>query len=302
MFKLFFGFQKRPQAKGFQPPSKRYQGPAMRLEEMRTPSGLVLDDTETTEGFVAGDDLDVEDFGFPSEESDMGEDWSGEELDPGSLNFASDGSTETNVAEEDLEDLPYFHGDIDDEPSSESDGDDITESSDVEPQQSDSDEIAEIVSDSNDSFDSTEPEFEEVEWIEADGASDESTGDESELNPDDELNTETVEEAIETDGSSEKSIGGDESELNPDDEVNTETVEEAVEEKALTLATEAIKPEVDQPDIVAQLSETETQQNSTEEAIETDGLSEKSIGDESELNPDDEVNTETVEEAVEEKA
>ncbi|MCT7957913.1 PA14 domain-containing protein [Laspinema palackyanum] len=273
MFKLFFGFHKRPPANGFQPQSKRYQGPAMRLEEMRTPSGIVLDDTETTDdsGAVANSDLGFEDFEFPSQESDMGEELPGEELDPESLDVAEDGNTETNLAEEDLENLPYFYGDIDDEPSSESDGDlvtDIAESTDAEPQESSSDETAEIASDSTDSSNSTDPEFEELDWIEADGASDESMGDESELNPDDEVNTETVEEAIETDGLSEKSMG-DESELKPDDEVNTETVEEAVEEKALTLTTEAIKPEVDQPDILAQLSETDTPEDTTNPEIET---------------------------------
>ncbi|MCT7969178.1 S8 family serine peptidase, partial [Laspinema sp. D1] len=274
MFKLFFGFHKRPQPNGFQPQSKRYQGPAMRLEEMRTPSGIVLDDTETTDdsGSVANSDLDFEDFEFPSQESDMAEELPGEELDPESLDVAEDGNTETNLAEEDLENLPYFYGDIDDEPSSESDGDlvtDIAESTDAEPQESSSDETAEIASDSTDSSNSTDPEFEELDWIEADGASDKSMGDESELNP--------------------------------DDEVNTETVEEAVEEEVLTAAPQAIEPEVEEPDILGPLSETDTQQNPTEEAIETNGLSEKSMGDESELNPDDEVNTETVEEAVEEK-
>lgn len=61
MFKLLFGFQKRPQANGFQSQFKRYQGLAMPLEEMRTPSRVILDDTETTEGFGADSDL----FEFP---------------------------------------------------------------------------------------------------------------------------------------------------------------------------------------------------------------------------------------------
>ncbi|AFY83838.1 DUF4114 domain-containing protein [Oscillatoria acuminata] len=221
MFNLFFGLQKRPQANGFQSPSKRYQGPAMRLEEMRTPTGLVLDDTETTDysGFVTDSDLDFE---FPSEESDIGEELPGEELDPESLDFAENSSTETNSAEEDFEDLPYF---------------DITESTDAEPEESSSDETAQFVSDSADSSNSTNPKLEELDWIESDGSSHENIGDESELNPDQEL--------------------------------LPESSEEAVEEAVLTTPTEEIDPEVEEPDIVSQLPETDTEETSISDEIET---------------------------------
>ncbi|MCT7988990.1 hypothetical protein [Laspinema olomoucense] len=61
MFKLLSGFQRRPQANEFQSQFKEYQGLAMPLEEMPTPSRLVLDDTEITEGFGADSDF----FEFP---------------------------------------------------------------------------------------------------------------------------------------------------------------------------------------------------------------------------------------------
>ncbi len=80
MFNLFSGFKKRSEATGFQTQSKRYQGPAMRLETMRTPSGLVLDDTESTEesGFIEDQDLD---WDVTEEDGEGAEEFAGEESD-----------------------------------------------------------------------------------------------------------------------------------------------------------------------------------------------------------------------------
>ncbi|MBO0350732.1 DUF4114 domain-containing protein, partial [Phormidium pseudopriestleyi FRX01] len=250
MFKLFFGFQKRPQANGFQPQSKRYQGPAMRLEEMRTPSGILIDDTETPDDTGFGADGDS-DFEFPSEEGDIGDELPGDEFDPESVDLAENGTIETNLGEEEFEELPFIDEAIGDEPSSESDLDivtDITESTDAESEENSSDETAQIVSDSTDSSNSADPELEELDWIETDAASDENIGDESELNPDQEL--------------------------------LPETVESAVEEEVLTAATEAIEPEVEEQDILSQLPETDTEEAPISEEFETLTPSDETVADE----------------------
>ena len=133
MFNLFFRSQKRPEADGFQSQSRRYQGPAMRLEEMRTPSGILLDDTETTEEITEVVDTDL-DWDVLSEDNEQADDFFGDDTDPDGVDVFSEGSTELDLGDAELEELPYLEIDgeeaIADEPSSDTESDFVSDTTD----------------------------------------------------------------------------------------------------------------------------------------------------------------------------
>uniref|UniRef100_UPI0020C3413A DUF4114 domain-containing protein n=1 Tax=Oscillatoria sp. HE19RPO TaxID=2954806 RepID=UPI0020C3413A len=278
MFNLFSGFKKRSEATGFKPQSKRYQGPAMRLETMRTPTGIVLDDIESTEEseFIEEQDLD---WDVTEEDGEGAEEFSGEESDGDDVEVVGEGSTETTFGDEELEELPFFdlEGEeaIADGPSSDSEIDAVT--------------------DITDNSDPTPEEVEDVEFIETDGESDENTGDETAIDPEEEVLSETeeveAEEEFETAATDETEIG--EEDLDPatnEIETSEETGNDELETvDSQTDETDAEDTETAEPENLAEEESesdgiAETENNSSNEEIEeTDELLEETDTEESEL-------------------
>ncbi|MCT7957886.1 DUF4114 domain-containing protein, partial [Laspinema palackyanum] len=278
MFNLLFGSKKRSEATGFQPQSKRYQGPAMRLETMRTPSGIVLDDTESAEeSEFEIEDVDS-DWDVTAEDSEGAEEFSGDESDGDDVEVVGEGSTEPTFGDEELEELPFFDLEaeeaIADEPSGETEFDGVT---DITKNSATSDEGVE-----------------DVEFIETEGESDESTGDETAIDPEENILNETAEEEVEAEEEFE-TAATDETEIGEEDldpETNKiETSEEPENDELETVDSQTAETDAEdtEPENIAEEESeseviAETENNSSNEEIEeTDELPEETDTEESEL-------------------